>query len=115
MAPGAEPLSIESLLQRQKEEREAAARVSSQPVVLTWDPVEISRSFFLFSKPKFLSKEERAKIAIAKRAQEIQEERRKEEENRKNREQLEREAEIIRRQERESKYATSNATSSRRL
>jgi hypothetical protein len=29
MAPGAEPLSIESLLQRQKEEREAAARVSN--------------------------------------------------------------------------------------
>ncbi|KAH9981240.1 P-loop containing nucleoside triphosphate hydrolase protein [Lactifluus volemus] len=89
MAPGAEPLSIESLLQRQKEEREAAAR------------------------PKFLSKEERAKIAIAKRAQEIHEERRKEEENRKNREQLEREAEIIRRQERDSKYATSNTTPSR--
>ena len=31
MAPGAEPLSIESLLQKQKEEREAAARVSSFP------------------------------------------------------------------------------------
>ncbi len=31
MAPGAEPLSIESLLQKQKEEREAAARVSSLP------------------------------------------------------------------------------------
>ena len=30
MAPGAEPLSIESLLQKQKEEREAAARVSTQ-------------------------------------------------------------------------------------
>jgi hypothetical protein len=29
MAPGAEPLSIESLLQKQKEEREAAARVST--------------------------------------------------------------------------------------
>ncbi|KAI0006088.1 P-loop containing nucleoside triphosphate hydrolase protein [Russula compacta] len=86
MAPGAEPLSIESLLQKQKEEREAAAR------------------------PKFLSKEERAKIAIAKRAQEIQEEKRKGEENRKNREQLEREAETIRRQEKESKYATSNSS-----
>ena len=30
MAPGSEPLSIESLLQKQKEEREAAARVSYQ-------------------------------------------------------------------------------------
>ncbi|KAH9063379.1 P-loop containing nucleoside triphosphate hydrolase protein [Lactarius vividus] len=85
MAPGAEPLSIESLLQKQKEEREAAAR------------------------PKFLSREERANIAIAKRAQEIQEEKRKEEDNRKNREQLEREAEAIRRRERDSKYTTSNS------
>ncbi|KAN0123799.1 P-loop containing nucleoside triphosphate hydrolase protein [Russula decolorans] len=86
MAPGGEPLSIESLLQKQKEEREAAAR------------------------PRFLSKEERAKIAIAKRAQEIQGEKKREEENRKNREQLEREAEIIRRQERDSKYATSSSS-----
>ncbi|KAF8478624.1 P-loop containing nucleoside triphosphate hydrolase protein [Russula ochroleuca] len=86
MAPGAEPLSIESLLQKQKEEREAAAR------------------------PKFLSKEERAKIAIAKRAQEIHEEKKREEDNRKNREQLEREAEIVRRQERDSKYTTSSSS-----
>lgn len=85
MAPGSEPLSIESLLQKQKEEREAAAR------------------------PKFLTREERAKIAISKRAQEIQEEKRKEEDNRKNREQLEREAEVIRRRERESKYSTSSS------
>ncbi|KAI0273692.1 P-loop containing nucleoside triphosphate hydrolase protein [Gloeopeniophorella convolvens] len=82
MAPGAEPLSIESLLQKQKEEREAAAR------------------------PKFLSREERAKIAITKRSQEIQEEKRKEEESRKNREQLEREAELIRQQERENRYTS---------
>jgi ATP-dependent RNA helicase DDX23/PRP28 len=85
MAPGSEPLSIESLLQKQKEEREAAAR------------------------PKFLTREDRARIAIAKRSQEIQEEKRKEEENRKNREQLEREAEVIRRRERESKYSTSSS------
>ncbi|KAH9005212.1 P-loop containing nucleoside triphosphate hydrolase protein [Lactarius hatsudake] len=85
MAPGAEPLSIESLLQKQKEEREAAAR------------------------PKFLSREERANIAIAKRSQEIQEEKRKEEDNRKNREELEREAEAIRRRERDTKYTTSNS------
>ncbi|KAI0306515.1 P-loop containing nucleoside triphosphate hydrolase protein [Multifurca ochricompacta] len=84
MAPGAEPLSIEFLLQKQKEEREAAAR------------------------PRFLSKEERAKIAIARRAQEIQGEKKRDEENRNNREQLEREAETIRRQERESRYATNN-------
>ena len=107
MAPGTEPLSIESLLQKQREEREAAARVSA---LSYWCPLAISFPSF---QPKFLSREERARIAISKRAQEIQEEKRREEENRKNREQLEREAETIRRQERDSKYTTSS--SSRRL
>lgn len=107
MAPGAEPLSIESLLQKQKEEREAAARVSALSCRCS---LSISSPSF---QPKFLSREERARIAIAKRAQEIHEEKRREEENRKNREQLERDAETIRRQERDSKYTTSG--SSRRL
>ncbi|KAJ6496594.1 P-loop containing nucleoside triphosphate hydrolase protein [Mycena vitilis] len=71
-----EPLSIESLLQRQKEEKEAA------------------------SKPKFLSKEERAKLAIAKRAQEIREQKEKEELTRKDRAVLEQEAEELRMKER---------------
>jgi hypothetical protein len=34
MAPGAEPLSIESLLQKQKEEREAAARASISSIMI---------------------------------------------------------------------------------
>ncbi|KAG8930204.1 mRNA splicing protein prp28 [Tulasnella sp. 419] len=72
-----EPLSIETLLQKQKEEREAA------------------------SKPKFLSKEERAKLAIAKRAQEIKEQKQKEEEQRQKREELERQAEELRGKERD--------------
>ncbi|KAJ7685100.1 P-loop containing nucleoside triphosphate hydrolase protein [Mycena polygramma] len=71
-----EPLSIESLLQRQKEEKEAA------------------------SKPKFLSKEERAKLAIAKRAQELREQKEKEELTRKDRAVLEQEAEELRMKER---------------
>ncbi|KAG0705927.1 P-loop containing nucleoside triphosphate hydrolase protein [Suillus ampliporus] len=62
MAARTEPLSIESLLQKQKEEREAAA------------------------KPKFLSKEERAKIAIAKRAAELKEQRERDEKSRMDRE-----------------------------
>ncbi|KAJ6547476.1 P-loop containing nucleoside triphosphate hydrolase protein [Mycena capillaripes] len=71
-----EPLSIESLLQKQKEEKEAA------------------------SKPKFLSKEERAKLAIAKRAQEIREQKEKEELSRKDRATLEQDAEELRMKER---------------
>ncbi|KAJ7470678.1 P-loop containing nucleoside triphosphate hydrolase protein [Mycena latifolia] len=72
----AEPLSIESLLQRQKAEKEAA------------------------SKPKFLSKEERAKLAIAKRAQEIREQKERDELARKDRATLEQEAEELRSKER---------------
>ncbi|KIJ68998.1 hypothetical protein HYDPIDRAFT_80195 [Hydnomerulius pinastri MD-312] len=81
MAGRAEPLSIESLLQKQKAEKEAAA------------------------KPKFLSKEERAKIAIAKRAAELREQREREEKARQNREVLEREAEEVRQLEREKERA----------
>ncbi|KAL5511652.1 PRP28 [Sanghuangporus vaninii] len=79
-----EPLSIESLLEKQKAEKEAA------------------------SKPRFLSKEERAKLAIEKRAQEIKEQKEREELQRLGRERLEKEAEAFRSQERvreeESRY-----------
>ncbi|KAF4615458.1 hypothetical protein D9613_002960 [Agrocybe pediades] len=75
-----EPLSIENLLQKQREEKEAA------------------------SKPKFLTKEERAKIAIAKRAEEIRLERERLESARKDREQLEREAEELAQRERNGRY-----------
>ncbi|KAF9069869.1 P-loop containing nucleoside triphosphate hydrolase protein [Rhodocollybia butyracea] len=67
-----EPMSIESLLQKQKEEREAAA------------------------KPKFLSKEERAAIAIAKRAQEIKDQKFKDETAKKDRAALEKDADDLR-------------------
>ncbi|KAF8078031.1 P-loop containing nucleoside triphosphate hydrolase protein [Lyophyllum atratum] len=82
MANRSQPLSIESLLQKQKAEKEAA------------------------SKPKFLSKEERATIAIAQRAKEIQEQKAKEESSRRDRDALEREADELRQRERdEDRYA----------
>jgi ATP-dependent RNA helicase DDX23/PRP28 len=89
-----EPLSIESLLQKQRQEKEAASKVCA--------------AFFcassLFNRgsqqPKFLSKEERATLAIAKRAQEIREQKEKEEFSRKDRAQLEQEADEIRMRER---------------
>ncbi|THH33957.1 hypothetical protein EUX98_g227 [Antrodiella citrinella] len=77
------PLSIESLLKKQKEEKEAAA------------------------KPKFLTKEQRAQLAIEKRTQEIKEEREKTLRTQKDREVLEREAEEIRQSERDRERATS--------
>ena len=51
-------------------------------------------------QPRFLTKEERAKLAIEKRAQEIKEEREKEERRRQGREALERGAEVLRSRER---------------
>ncbi|KAH7889299.1 P-loop containing nucleoside triphosphate hydrolase protein [Phlebopus sp. FC_14] len=81
MSGRSEPLSIDLLLQKQREEKEAAA------------------------KPKFLSKEERAKIAIAKRAAELKEQREREERTKSDREVLEREAEEVRQSEREKERA----------
>ncbi|KAI6045375.1 P-loop containing nucleoside triphosphate hydrolase protein [Pisolithus marmoratus] len=81
MAGRTEPLSIESLLQKQKEEKEAAA------------------------KPKFLSKEERAKLAIARRAAELKEQRERDERAKREKEALEREAEEIRQRDRERERA----------
>ncbi|KAF9005570.1 P-loop containing nucleoside triphosphate hydrolase protein [Cyathus striatus] len=75
-----EPLSIESLLKKQKEEKEAAA------------------------KPKFLTKEERAKLAIAKRSEEIRHQKEKEESTKAQRERLELEAEELARRSGSDKY-----------
>ncbi|KAF8742380.1 hypothetical protein AX14_004933 [Amanita brunnescens Koide BX004] len=75
MASRSEPLSIETLLRKQREEKEAA------------------------SKPKFLSKEERAKLALDKREQEIREQREKDEKRKVERDALERDAEELRQKE----------------
>ncbi|CAE6433369.1 unnamed protein product [Rhizoctonia solani] len=65
------PLSIESLVEKQRAEQEAA------------------------SKPKFLTREERAKIAIERRAAEIRGEKEKEQRAREERERLENEAQSL--------------------
>lgn len=54
-------------------------------------------------QPKFLSKEERAKLAIARRAQELKEEKEKATQTQNDREALEREAEQIRQRERDAR------------
>jgi ATP-dependent RNA helicase DDX23/PRP28 len=98
-----EPISIEALLQKQKEEKEAAARASHHLVI------HVANTEYS-SQPKFLTKEERAKVAIAKRAQELKDEKQKAEKERQDREALEREAEEIRSRERdrgrESRYGS---------
>ncbi|EKM55542.1 uncharacterized protein PHACADRAFT_173680 [Phanerochaete carnosa HHB-10118-sp] len=76
-----QPLSIETLLQKQKEEKESAA------------------------KPKFLTKEQRAKLALEKREQEIREQKEREERARQERETLERGAEEHRQKQRERERA----------
>jgi len=93
-ATRSEPLSIESLLQKQKADKDAAAKVvpSILPETMTSQPTSC--------QPKFLSKEERAKIAIAERAKEIREQKEKEENSKRDREALERDAEELRHKER---------------
>ena len=110
MQTGAQPISIETLLQKQKEEKEAASRVSplrspqfllAGSMLITPGPVQ----------PKFLTKAQRAELALSKRNQEEQERREKEERERKDREALEREAEEFRVRDRdrnrESRYGSS--------
>lgn len=74
------PLSVDDLLKRQKEEQAAAA------------------------KPKFLSKAERQKLALAKREEEAREQRAKEEEERAERRRFEAEAEAERRRQASERY-----------
>jgi ATP-dependent RNA helicase DDX23/PRP28 len=97
-----EPLSIETLLQKQREEKEAASKVCLHAFS---PPVRTSHTDHL-RQPKFLSKEERAKLAIAKRAQEIKEEKERAEAARRDRLNLETQADELRR-ERDSKYGGS--------
>jgi ATP-dependent RNA helicase DDX23/PRP28 len=110
MPNGTQPISIETLLQKQKEEKEAASRVSplrSPQFVLAGWIILITPP----KQPKFLTKAQRAQLALAKRDQEEQERREKEERERKDREALEREAEEFRARDRdrtrESRYGSS--------
>ncbi|KAF7304784.1 Pre-mRNA-splicing ATP-dependent RNA helicase PRP28 [Mycena kentingensis (nom. inval.)] len=97
MAP--QPLSIESLLERQKAEKEASSKVR-----ISFQSTSLPNQR---SQPKFLSKEERAKIAIAKRAQEIREQKEKEDATRKDRAALEQEADDLRQKERQHAASSS--------
>ena len=93
MSARVEPLSIESLLQKQKADKEAASKVTASLLFSQFLHLNLQ------TQPKFLSKEERAKLAIAQRAQEIREQKEKEENTKKDREALEREAEELRQRE----------------
>jgi ATP-dependent RNA helicase DDX23/PRP28 len=92
MALGRDPISIEVLVQRQKEEKEAAAKACC---FFVFNPSQALPTDE-YKQPKFLSKEERAKLAIEKRAQEIREQKGKDEIARAEREQLERQADELR-------------------
>ena len=81
------PLSVEDILARQKADKEAAAKVR---------PTMQARAH---AQPKFLSKAERAKLALAKREAEVKEQQEKEVANRKEHERLERLAEEERRKQ----------------
>jgi ATP-dependent RNA helicase DDX23/PRP28 len=98
-APRTEPLSIETLLQKQKAEKEAAAKVCRAV------PCPAAPTHTGAHQPKFLSREERAALAIAKRADELRVERTRAESTQQARQALEREADELRRREREREYS----------
>ena len=86
-----QPVSIQALLRTQREEREAKARVRDR------DRDRDTVSYSLTSiQPRFLSREDRAALAIASRAQEIRQQREREDLVRRDREALERQADEIR-------------------
>ena len=102
--PRSEPLSIESLLQKQKDEKESASKVQFYSIHLHYLNVNNNNNNNK-PQPKFLTKEERAKLAIAKRAQEIREEAERRETTRRDRDALEREADELAQRERNNKYS----------
>ena len=108
MVDRAQPVSIETLLQKQKEEKEAASRVSPPQ---TPQSVFAGSTLTTLPQPKFLTKAQRAELALAKQNQEEQERKEKEQRERKDREVLEREAEEFRARDRdrtrESRYGPS--------
>lgn len=80
------PLSVEDILAKQKAEREAAAKASS-PVSTSANPPQ----------PKFLSKADRARIALEKREAEVKEQKERDADGKKQHSDFERRAEEERR------------------
>lgn len=90
MSSRKEPLSVEAILQKQKEA--AQIKVSSiisvkLSTIRTCSPPS---SFSYYPQPKFLTKAERQAQALEKRKKEVDESKQKEENGRKEREELER-------------------------
>ena len=84
-----EPLSVEALLQKQKED--AAVKVRA-PLLSPCSIASLTGSAPLLLQPKFLSKAERQALALEKRQKEIAEKTAKDEAERKKREEFERTA-----------------------
>ena len=68
-----QPVSVEDLLRRKKEAAEAAAKVSFR------SDIEIDSRLMYTFQPKFLSKAERERLALEKRAKEVEDRKRKDE------------------------------------
>jgi ATP-dependent RNA helicase DDX23/PRP28 len=84
--PKATPLSVEELLRKKREADEAASKVCSTPhgrdircTLFTQDSTDTLHRMLLTSctiQPKFLSRAQRERLALEKRAREVEEERR---------------------------------------
>lgn len=91
-----EPLSVEAILQKQKDANQIKVSLNSQSLNNRSHSSSSLSSFlsipfnFIDHKPKFLTKAERQAQALEKRAKEVEEQKQKEDQARKEREELER-------------------------
>ena len=94
------PLAVEDILAKQKSDRDAASKVRPSPClpVLT----------LTLCQPKFLSKSERAALALEKRNAEVKVVQAREEEDKKERMEFERAADEERRKSEAARYGAGN-------
>ena len=81
--PARKPLSVEEMLRKKREADEAAAKVQHSPVPCLTDVhircfrLSIIATDYRIIQPKFLSKAQRERLALEKRAQEVEEQKKK--------------------------------------
>lgn len=92
MAPGKQPLSIESILEKQRLEKEQQSKVSFAVDLLFQYARRTDDGEHPDYKPKFLSKQERQALALQKRAAEVEAAKDRELESKQKRDDLERKA-----------------------
>jgi ATP-dependent RNA helicase DDX23/PRP28 len=106
------PVSLEELLAKKEEEKQAANRVCTRDFVLN---VTINDANIIPEQPTFLTKEERAKLALERRQKEVAEQRDRRMKDAQHKMEFDQKAEDeARRMEEASRYSSNNSRNDRR-